>query len=122
MTSKRMRLPPASKEMKAWSAALGGEVSTWPQCRARAFFGLNAFYRGKRIFALLPRTRSLDPPRAIAVKLESAGPRLVSEAKRDPRMSFRELEKKRWFVFTLSTDSDLRDALGWLSRAWRAAG
>ena len=122
MGPKRMRLPPVSEEMKAWSAALRGELTTWPQCRARAFFGLNAFYRGKRIFALLPRTRSLDPPTAIALKLESAGRRLVSEAKRDPRMSFTELERKRWFVFTLSTDSDLLDALRWLSRAWRAAG
>ena len=116
------KFPSIPAEMRAWSAALGAEVSTWPQCRARAFFGFSAFYRRENIFALLPRTRALHQSHSIALKLESAGPRILNRAKRDPRMSFTEMQKKRWFTFALSCDADMRDALEWLSHDYEAAG
>jgi hypothetical protein len=107
--------------MKAWSAALGVELGDWPQCTSRSFFGFRAHYRGENIFALLPQTRAMDPPHAIAFKLESANPRIVSRAKRDARMGFTEMQKKRWFTFAISSDHDLRDALKWLAEAYEAA-
>jgi hypothetical protein len=121
MRLKRGKFPTISEEMKAWSSALGAELTTWPQCRSRTFFGFSAQYRGENIFALLPRSRALDPPHSIAIKLESANPRIVSRAQRDPRMGFTEMQKKRWFTFAVSCDEDLRDALEWLSHAYEAA-
>ena len=121
MRTKRGKFSSISEEMKAWSAALGAELATWPQCRSRVFFGFTAFYHGENIFALLPRSRCLVPPHSIALKLECAGPRIVSRAKRDPRMSFTEMQTKRWFAFGVSSEADLRDALAWLSRAYEAA-
>jgi hypothetical protein len=121
MRPKRGKFPRISEQMKAWSAALGAELATWPQSRSRVFFGFTAFYHGKNIFAPLPRSRALDPVHAIAFKLESARPHLVNRAKRDPRVSFTEMQKKRWFTFAVASDADVRDALGWLSRAYEAA-
>jgi hypothetical protein len=107
--------------MKAWSAALGAELGEWPRCSSRSFFGFSAHYRDESIFALLPRTRGLDPPNAIAFRLECADPRVVDRAKRDARMGFTEMQKKRWFTFAISSDHDLRDALKWLAEAYEAA-
>jgi len=63
----------------------------------------------------------MDPPNAIAIKLDFANPRIVSRAKRDARMGFTEMQKKRWFTFAISSDRDLRDALRWLGEAYEAA-
>lgn len=111
-----------SEEMKAWSAALVSEMATWPHVRSRVFFGYTAFYHRDAIFALLPRTRALDPLSSIAFKLESASPRIRARAKQDPRVGFTEIRKARWFSFELSSNADLRDALGWLQQAHDAAG
>jgi hypothetical protein len=106
--------------MKAWSAGLAAELTSWPQVRPRVFFGFTAFYRDEKIFALLPRTRVLEPPNAIAFKLVG-GPRKLGVAGRDPRIGFTELQKARWFTFALNTEADIRDTLAWLIRAHEAA-
>ena len=110
-----------SEEMKAWAAALAAETATWPQVESRVFFGFTALYREDKIFALLPRTRALEPPNSIAFKLQSAGPRMVAPARRDSRIGHTEMQKARWFTFALSGESDLRDVLEWLLRAYEAA-
>jgi hypothetical protein len=110
-----------SEEMKAWAAALAAETATWPQVRSCVFFGFTALYRGDKIFALLPRTRALEPRNSIAFKLESAGPRIMACARRDSRIGFTEMHKARWFTFALSAKADLRDVLEWLLRAYEAA-
>ena len=85
-------------------------------------FGFKALYRGKRIFAVLPRTRGMGTANSLAFKLEDAGPRVLARLRREPRIQTTMMQAKRWFVFELSSDRDLRDALGWLERAYRAAG
>jgi hypothetical protein len=106
--------------MKAWAAALAGELATWPQVRSRVFFGFTAIYRDSQIFALLPRTRALEPSNSIAFKLGSAGPRILARARRDSRIGYSEMQKSRWFTFALSTEADLRDVLEWLLRSHEA--
>ena len=121
--SLRERRPTSpSEEMKAWSAGLAAELTTWPEVRSRVFFGFTAFHRNEKIFALLPRTRVLEPANALAFKLERAGPRVLAEATRDSRIGFTEMQKARWFTFSLNRESDVRDALTWLIRAHQAAG
>lgn len=109
-----------SEEMKAWASALAGELATWPKVQSRVFFGFTALYRKDKIFALLPRTRALEPPNSIAFKLESAGPRILARARRDSRIGYTEMQKTRWFTFEVSAEADLRDALEWLLRAYEA--
>jgi len=118
----RPRLPKITEEMKAWSAALGTEVMTWPGVTTRPMFGLTAVYRARKIFAVLPRTRCMDAPNSIAFKLESAGVRIRARAQRDPHISAFGMQNARWLSFEMNCDADLHPALQWLSRAYEAAG
>jgi hypothetical protein len=112
------KLVPVSEEMKIWAAALGTEIAGWPHVSTRPMFGFTAFYRGKGIFAILPRTRGMGSSNALAFKLENAGPRVRAGLNKDVRISTTVMQATRWFVFEVSSESDLRDALRWLSRAY----
>jgi hypothetical protein len=107
--------------MKDWSAALEAELADWPRVSARAMFGLKALYRGKRIFAVLPRTRGMGSANSLAFKLEAATPRVLARLRKDARIQTTIMQAKRWFVFELSSDRDVKDALDWLGRAYEAA-
>jgi hypothetical protein len=119
--SPRPKLPKVSDEMKAWSAAVAGEMETWPEVGSRPMFGLSAYYRRDRIFCVLPRTRGLETPNSLGFKLEAIRPATLAQAKRDPRIRKADFAKGTWFGFELSSDADLRDALKWLLRAHQAA-
>ena len=53
----RPRIPAVTEEMKAWSAALGAEVTSWPQVSTRVFFWL---------YCPLPQGQNLRHPSAHA--------------------------------------------------------
>ena len=108
--------------MKAWSAALEGEVSTWPHIKTKSFFGFTALYRKDFMFAALPRTRSLETTSAIAIRLEMRSEAIRSRLEKDPRVTSAPMESARWFAFHLSSDHDLHDALDWIGLAYDAAG
>src|SRR5262245_9274080 len=95
----RPSLPKLSEEMKAWSAALAAEVTTWPEVTTRPMFGFTALYRRDKIFAALPRTRGMESPNALAFKLESAAPKILTRAQRDPRIQTTNMQKTRWWVY-----------------------
>lgn len=117
----RPQLQKISEEMKAWSAALQGELCGWPDVTLRPMFGLFGVYRHDRIFAVLPRTRTMDSPNSIGFKIPSSRTRLVARARKDVRVHFPEREHPRWLSFQLSSANDLRDALDWLNQAYEAA-
>jgi hypothetical protein len=116
----RPRLPKVSEQMKAWGAALAADLETWPLVRSRPMFGLTAWYRQDKIFAVLPKTRAMGSPNSLAFKLPSTNPRLLARIRKDARIAATEMQKARWFIFELSCDADLHDALAWLSRAYEA--
>ena len=113
--------PLLSEQMKAWSAALAAELSEWPQVTLKSFFGFTALYRGKTMFGLLPRTRSIFKGHAVAFRLNSGNRNLQSLIEKDPRISAFDKDKARWFTFELSRHADLHDALDYLGRAFEAA-
>jgi hypothetical protein len=115
------RLIAVSEEMKAWAAALEAEVIGWPRVSTRPMFGFTALYRGKKIFAILPRTRGMGSPSSLAFKLENAAPRILAKLRGERRISTTIMQASRWFVFELSSDADLTEALRWLCRAYEAA-
>lgn len=84
-------------------------------------FGMRALYRGQHIFAVLPRTRGMGSPNSLAFKLEKPGPRLLAKIEEEPRIQTTVMRARRWYVFELSSDKDLRDALAWLRKAYEAA-
>jgi hypothetical protein len=108
--------------MKAWAAALATDLESWPQVNTRPMFGLAAWYRRDRIFAVLPKTRGMDSPNSLAFKLPSATPRLLARIGKDTRIGSTRMQAARWFTLELSCDADLHDALEWLGRAYEAAG
>jgi hypothetical protein len=118
---KRPHLTPISEEMKAWSTALAAELTSWPHVSSRPMFGFIALYRGKRIFAILPRTRGMGSANSLAFKLENPGPRPLAQLQADKRLSTTVMRATRWFVFELTWNRDLNDALDWLGRAYDAA-
>jgi hypothetical protein len=120
-TGKRPHLTPISEEMKAWSTALAAELTSWPHVSSRPMFGFTALYRGKRIFAILPRTRGMGSASSLALKLENPGPRRPAQLQADNRLSTTIMRASRWFVFELTSNRDLNDALDWLGRAYDAA-
>lgn len=120
--TRRASLPVISEEMKAWSTALAEEVGSWPHVDARSFFGFTALYRGDRMFAALPRTRSLESKNSLGFKLEAPISSVFDRLKRDARIRVWSKPDSRWFTFELSGPGDLHDALDWLGRAYSAAG
>ena len=118
----RPKLPKISAEMKAWSAALGAEVTEWPRVTTRILFGFTALYRRDKIFAVLPRTRAMETPNSLAFKFDPVTGQLRARLERDERVGTTTMQAARWFTFELSTDADLHDALDWLGRAYEAAG
>jgi hypothetical protein len=50
---------------------LAEELTAWPGVRMRSMFGLRAFYRGERIFAMLPHKRSLERSNTFGYKVGS---------------------------------------------------
>jgi hypothetical protein len=116
-----VRLVPISDQMKVWSAALASEASDWPQVKARSFFGFTGLYRNDFMFGVLPRTRGMETPDAVAFRLDSPTTSLRRLLTADPRITSAAIKEARWFAFTLSSDADLHDALEWLGRAHASA-
>ena len=107
--------------MKAWSSALAAEFQDWPQVTQKSFFGFTALYRGRTLFGLLPRTKSVFTPNAVALRFESPNRAVKALLEKDPRVAAFDKHKTRWFTFELSSDSDLHNALDYLGRAYDAA-
>jgi hypothetical protein len=118
------KLPRVSEQMKAWSAALAGEIGDWPQVSVRSFFGFTALYRKNRMFAALPRSRALETANSLFFKLEVEASAVRSRLTQDRRVRIWSTtrRKPRWFAFELSCDADLHDALDWLGLAYDASG
>ena len=117
----REKLLPVSEQMKAWASALASELGEWPQVRQKSFFGFTALYRGKILFGLLPRTRSIFQPSMVAFRINSPTARVRSALENDPRISAFDKAKRRWFAFEVTSNSDLHDALTYLGQAFEAA-
>jgi hypothetical protein len=104
MASKRPTFPKPSDEMKRFAALLEAEVQRWPGVRTGAMFGMVSVYRGKRIFALLPATRSLYAADSIMVKRSVAAKR----------------EGGKWQTVPVQSEADLPNALKQLGDAYQA--
>jgi luciferase-like monooxygenase len=121
MKRARPKLHKISEEMKAWSAALAEEVASWPQVSLRPMFGFLGAYHANKIFAALPRTRTMDPPDSVAFKLPVANKRLRAKAQRDKRIHFADMARASWLTFAMKSDADVNPALEWLACAYEAA-
>ena len=111
-----------SDEMKVWSGMLAEEVLSWPKVSTNPMFGLTAMYRGSVVFAMLPKTRALGSPNAVAFKLVDSPAKVMTKMKRDSRIQETVLAAAKWFALEMESDEDLRGVLEWLGLAYEAAG
>ena len=113
-------MPKAAEELKPVVAFLERELASWPQVTAKSMFGMVTFYRGKKIFAALPRTRALGAANAIMCKLPAD---IKSDGKKPGRKSSR--PGKGWKTIEVAppsgSGSDIREALNSLERAYQQA-
>jgi len=99
-------------EMQRWCALLEEEVTTWPQVSTKPMFGMVALYRGKNIFAAVPRTRAAETERSVLVKLPGV---------KDKRLKRASGPGAGWVPFEIDSESDIAEALRWLERAYEKA-
>lgn len=113
---------PISEEMKQWSAMLTSELLSWPHISTKCMFGFFFFYRRRKVFAALPRTRGFDSPSTLVFKFDPLPHPLQKRAHADSRMdASMKASRKGWFSFRLDSEADLHDALWWLNQAYEAA-
>jgi len=110
-TEPRFTFPKISAEMKRYAALLEAELKRWPNVRTGKMFGMVSVYRGDRIFALLPATRSLEGANSIMIKVERRG----SQGRPEER------EGKKWDAVEILTEADLTAALDRLQQAYARA-
>jgi len=114
---KAAQLHPISEEMRQWSALLEFELLTWPNTTAKPMFGFRSFYRGRKIFAALPKSREFDPVGSLLLKFAPVPETLLKKMENDPRLGSWAHSGRRWISFTLQSSDDLHDALWWLQQA-----
>jgi TfoX/Sxy family transcriptional regulator of competence genes len=110
--AKRPRLLKVDPEMQRWCDALIDEISTWPRVSSRPMFGLIGFYRGKNIFAAVPRTRAVGTSSSLLLKLPPARQARVKKAS-GPGAG--------WVTFEMQSSDDIPEALRLLERAYEKA-
>ncbi len=119
---KRSPLHPISEEMLQWSVLLEAELVTWPGVIAKPMFGFRALYRGKFMFAAIPRSKEFDPRGSFLLKFDPMPPPLLQRKEHDSHLGSWSREFGRgWLTFTLTSGEDLRDALWWLQHAHQSA-
>jgi hypothetical protein len=109
-----------SPEMERWSATLAQELTQWPGVRTKPMFGLTSFYRGKTIFAAVPKSRALGSPTSVIFKIPE-GSKWRGEASNDVRVQSENMQTHKWFQFEIGDERDLRGALLWFERAFQSA-
>jgi hypothetical protein len=124
-TSKPRNMPkwfPIDDEMKQLSAMLEKEASSWPGVSKKPMFGYQGLYRDGAIFAALPRSRAMKSPRSLMLKFASGSPAILDATKKDSRIgTLSAMRSAGWFTFEVDEPAATRDALEWLSRAYKAA-
>ena len=116
----RPKLPRASEEIKRFASLLENEILAWPGVNSRPMFGLTGLYHGKKIFAALPRTRTIETPNSIAFRLPKRSRKITERMGNDERVIIPTPEAK-WISFIVESESDIHDALQWLAHAYDEA-
>jgi hypothetical protein len=114
-------VPGITEQMRAFSAALEGELLTWPGVVVKPMFGMTALYRKNAIFAALPKSRALWTPASVAIKFDGAAAELNDEIRADKRFARISQLGRGWHAYELKAECDVNGALRWLSEAFELA-
>ena len=85
-------------------------------------FGMTAIYRGKAIFGLLPKTRSLYSADSVWMKFGKLTPSIQKKLQDEPRiLPPRHPKGARWYTIRDVTPSEYGFTIEWLAIAHAAA-
>lgn len=99
--------------MRRWCAQIDHELGGWPDVTSKPMFGMTAFYRDRRIFAAVPRTRAAGSEWSLLIKLPGV---------RHPRLKGGHGPGAGWVTFELQDEGGIGEALDWLGKAYERAG
>lgn len=120
--TQRRKMTPISEEMKEWANLLSQELEKWPKVSAKPMFGMRCYYRGSKVFGALPVTRSIGAENSLMFKINPMPANLLVRADGDSRVSSTDnLKTRKWRLFEIASEADLRDALWWLNQAYEKA-
>jgi hypothetical protein len=108
--AERPKLFTIDAEMQRWCALLEQELFAWPEVTAKPMFGMTGVYRGKNIFAAIPRTKAAESARSVLIKLSGV---------KDKRLRSASGPDSAWVAFELESLNDIPDALKWLEQAYQ---
>src|SRR6185312_13432830 len=98
------------------------EVSSWPQVNFKSMFGMTAIYRGKAIFGLLPKTRSLYSADSVWMKFGKLTPSIQKKLQDEQRiLPPRHLNGARVYTMDDATPAVYGFIIEWLAIAHAAA-
>ena len=106
--------------MRRLAALIEAEVVGWKGVSTRPMFGMTALYRGRRIFAVVPRTRAFGAPDAIGLRFLNPSRQVLALMRDDDRI-IRAHPAGKWTLFLIKSDADVHAALQWLELAYRQA-
>ena len=107
--AERPKLFKIDTEMQRWCALLEQELLAWSDVSAKPMFGMIGFYRGKNIFAAIPRTRAPETARSVLIKLPGL---------KDKRLRGASGPGSGWVTYELESAQSITEALTLLERAY----
>ena len=122
MARSSAKLGHVSEAMRQWCAMMESELLSWPQVTATPMFGMVGFCRRDRMFAAIPRNRTVGNTDAVLVKLLGASEKVIEKALSDPKAITTAFPKAGWVCLAMDSVDDVRDMLEWFSQAYELAG
>ncbi len=116
------KLSHVSEAMRQWCAMMEAELLSWPGVDARPMFGMLGFYHKGRIFAAIPRDRTVGNTDAVLVKLQGASEKLASKVLGSPKAITTAMPKAGWVAMAMDSVDDVRTMLDWFSQAYELVG
>ena len=108
--------------MRQWCALMESELLSWPQVKAKPMFGMVGFYRKGKIFAAIPKHRTVGNTDAVLVKLQGASEKVEAAALNHPKAITTSMPKAGWICMAMDSIDDVRDMLDWFSQAYELVG
>ena len=128
-TPRRAMMKPTSEMARRWAETLRLELEQWPGVTAKRAFGMVMVYRGNVVFGALPGTRALYEEDALLIKFARETPALAKRIAAEKSFApgtmqssgKKKGESRKWRIYRLGDERDVREAIGWLAEAFRLA-
>jgi hypothetical protein len=127
---RRPTMKPTSEAVQRWAESLREELEQWPGVTVKRAFGMVMVYRAEIVFAALPGTRALFEKDALLIKFvrhssallkKIAAEKCFAAGTMEQRGKKKEGEGRKWHIYLLRDERDVREAVEWLARAYELA-